>query len=304
MAVTPTEIVAQNSRAMVYLEVRNPDGGVLERGSGFIVSHDGYVATVAHIKVSPAQKLWAVIGQREGTSYPLAFRDADEAGDVALWQFPQSAVCRPSVTLGSKPLVVLDSVLALGFPGAAGLTPNSLTINNLQTERGYYRTDGFLEPGNSGGPVFNQDGQVVAIVHGGGLPGTENNEVIPIALAIDLLRKRNVAIGLDAPAPYADTCYASCRNPQHGIEGWTSQVEWERSSGWLGGSNNREDVCNGLASAVRTELQADSIEVTWTGEESKKDISGRVEYKYHCKGIVRTGPLYVEKRSQACGIWN
>ena len=82
-------------------------------------------------------------------------------------------------------------------------------------------------------------------------------------------------------------------------------MEWTRSSGWLGGGNNQSDVCNGLASAVLTETKADSVEVTWTDEESKKDILGEVEYKYHCRGIVRTGPIYAERRSQACGLfWN
>jgi S1-C subfamily serine protease len=305
VAASPSEILADNSRSTVYLEVRNTDGGVVNRGSGFIVSHNGFVVTVAHMKVTPSQRLWAIIGQKAGTSFPLEFKDADEATDVAIWQFPQSTVCRPSVTLASKVPAVLDPVLALGFPGSSGLTPNTLTVTNLQTQRGFFKTDGFLEAGNSGGPVFNQSGQVVAIVHGGGLPGTENNEIIPITLAINLLRKWNVGIGIDAPVPYAETCYGSCQSPQHGIAGWNKEVPWERSSGWMGGGNNQRDVCNGLASAVRTEMKADEVLVTWTGEDPpKKDVFGHVEYKYHCRGVARIGPIYAIKRSAACGLWN
>jgi hypothetical protein len=40
-AMTSQEIVTQNTRAVVFLEVHDENGGVTETGSGFIVSHDG-----------------------------------------------------------------------------------------------------------------------------------------------------------------------------------------------------------------------------------------------------------------------
>ena len=69
------QIVAENTPAIVYLEVRDSNGAVLNRGTGFVVSNDGYVVTVAHLKVDHDQKMWAVIGQREGTRYTLALRE-------------------------------------------------------------------------------------------------------------------------------------------------------------------------------------------------------------------------------------
>src|SRR5216683_7369475 len=85
-AVTPDQIIANNTRAIVYLQVEDSAGGVIDRGTGFVVSHDGYIITAAHLKVDPTQKMWAVIGQRDGTRYSLAFREADDSADVALWQ--------------------------------------------------------------------------------------------------------------------------------------------------------------------------------------------------------------------------
>jgi hypothetical protein len=38
-------------------------------------------------------------------------------------------------------------------------------------------------------------------------------------------------------------------------------------------------------------------------EESKQDVL-KVEYKYFCKGTMRSGPIYAEKQSSACGLWN
>jgi len=313
-AVTPAQIIANNTRAVVYLQVEDDGGGVLDRGTGFVVSHDGYVITAAHLKVGPTQKMWAVIGQREGTRYSLAFRDADDSGDVALWQLPQSASCRYAVTLSMSPVRVLDRVLAVGFPGNDGLTPSSVGINNLTSQRGFYKADGYLRPGNSGGPVFNEVGQVVAIVQGGTLPGTENNDLIPIALAINLIKKRGIQAGIDAPAPFDNSCYASCRAPSHGVETWTVEKTWGPvDSGWLSGGHNRRDECNKLiaaALAANPGAQIDLLpgegatDTTGMWEESKKDVFGHVEYKYSCKGAFRSGPIYIEKQSPECGLWN
>lgn len=48
--------------------------------------------------------------------------------------------------------------------------------------------------------MFNGHGRVVAIVQGGTLPGTKNNDLIPISLAINLINKRSVRAGIDRPA--------------------------------------------------------------------------------------------------------
>jgi uncharacterized protein YigE (DUF2233 family) len=201
-ASSPQEIISANTPAIVYLEVTDDKGNFMDSGSGFIVSHDGYVITVAHLKPGPGQRLWATIGQREGTRYPLSLREVDEDSDVALWQLPQAAVCRPAVAISTTPVKVLDRVLVLGFPGKDGLTPSSVGINNLSTpEHGFYKADGFLRPGNSGGPAFNDVGRAVAIVQGGTMPGTDNNDLVPISLAVALIKKRNVQAGIDAALP-------------------------------------------------------------------------------------------------------
>jgi hypothetical protein len=270
--------------------------------------------TAAHIKVDPTQKMWAVIGQRQGTRYRLAFRDADERSDVALWKLPQSATCRYAATLSTTAPKVLDRVLVLGFPGNDGLTPSRVSINNLASDRGFLKADGFLRPGNSGGPVFNEKGHVIGLVEGGGLPGTENNDLVPIAPAIDLIKKHGVQAGIDSPVPFDDACYASCRAESHGVEKWTTVKPWGPvESGWLGGGHNRREVCNSLIAGELAANPGGAIELlpgegtpntTGMWEDNKRDPLGHVEYKYYCKGTFRSGPVYVEKQSPACGPWN
>lgn len=292
------------NRTVVYLEVRDASSGVVNRGTGFVVSHTGYVVTADHLRVGPTDSLWGVVGARVGTWYPLEFREKDEANDIAVWQLPQSPVCRHAMAFSTEPMRQLDQVVAFGFPGISGLSSSVLTVQNVQTDRGFARTDGYLEGGNSGGPVLNQAGLVVAVVQSGRLPGTENNHIVPIAIARSLLQKRGVKFGEDEALEFPSDCYAECRHQNHGIERWSDERSWSRSSGWLGGGNNQRDVCANLAAAVKVEVDADYVTVTSSGEESKKDLLGRVEYKFHCAGSIMSGPLYNLARSASCGLWN
>lgn len=307
LCVTQDAILTDNARATVYLEVVDQDGSVLDRGSGFIVSSDGFVVTVAHLQVDANQKLWAVIGQRQGTRYSLSRRESNEDADVAIWQLPQSSDCKNAAVISAKSVKVLDRALVLGFPGLDGLSPSSVTIKNLNSAQGFFKTDGFLEPGNSGGPVFNEDGLVIAIVQGGGLPGTENNEVVPIALAVDLLKKRGVQFGLGEAIPLAESCFAKCRHESHGLEKWTVDKPWAKDSGWVPGGHNGPDECDKLMAASLVNNADAEIVLSpgnnGTREESKKDLLGKVEYRYFCAGRFLDGPIYVEKRTSACGVW-
>jgi len=218
-AASKKEIQDNNTQAIVYLEITDKETGqVVDSGSGALVSHDGYVITVNHLKASPNQTMWGVVGERFGTRFPLDFREADAGNDVALWQFPQSQTCRSAVTLTKKSVEVHESVLAIGFPSNHGLTPANSSITNLQSERGFYRVDGQLESGFSGGPVFNEEGKVIGLVQGGKLPGTQNNDIVPISLAITLISKRNVLAGIESEIPFKESCYVRCRNPSPDVE--------------------------------------------------------------------------------------
>lgn len=313
LADSPREIFDANARSIVYIEILDDKGGLIDNGTGFIVSQDGYVVTAAHLKADPTQKAWATIGQRAGTRYPLDAREVDEKMDAALWQLPQSTSCRQPVTLSSKSVERLDSVMAMGFPGTDGLSPATFLINNLSSALGFYKADGDLRPGNSGGPVFNKSGHVVAFVEGGAVSGAANNDLVPIAAAIKLLEKRHVNFGLNAPIAFDTSCYASCRDPSHGVERWATENNWGPvQTGWLGGGNSRSAQCGLLMAAdqARTpnsliELlpgEGDSSKGMW--EDSNKDVFGHVEYRYHCQGKIKTGPIYVQKQSSACPLSN
>jgi len=300
LAASFNEIAVERSSALVYLEVKNALGEVVNQASGFVVSHEGHVITVAHLKVGANQRLVGTIGER---SFSLALRDADERSDVALWAIERNRVCRPAAVLSTSKVGLLDDVLALGFP-RGDFTPAILRINRLENDRGFFQTDGYLEPGNSGGPVFNASGHIVGMVRGGRSYGSEANEVIPIALARHILAKWNIKIGVDAEIPYRDECFTVCTRIEHGVLDYRFSETWEKSSGWLGPDNDKQDVCNGLASAVSVEKLPHRATVTDIRPEERTDILGRKEFRFHCKGTAYFDPIYVRKRSPACELQN
>lgn len=306
-AITQNEILQKNSASVVYIEITDAQGGIIDHGTGFVVSHDGYVLTAAHLKVDATQTMWAVVGQRQGVRYRLSFRESDEQSDVALWQLPAALICRPAVTISTKPVAQLDRVLAVGFPDNQDLSASPFGISNTSSALGFFKADGMLQPGNSGGPVFNEEGQVIGIVQGGTMPGTNNNDIVPIAPAIALLQKRGVSAGIGAPVVFASSCYGSCRVPENGIETWTVTKPWGPvNSGWVDGGHDQSTECDKLIAGALANNPSAQIALNpgragkW--EESDKDWLGHVERRYFCAGVFRSGPVYAEARSPACGL--
>jgi hypothetical protein len=305
-AATPKQIADDNANAVVYIEIDDSNGKLVDSGSGVIVSHDGWIVTAAHLKPqTPSQSMLAVVGERGGTRYKLEFRDIDETFDVALWQLPQSKTCRHAATLSSAQVEQLDRVLVMGFPGTRGLTPTPSSITNLHGDLGFYKADGFLEGGNSGGPVFNELGHVVATVQGGTLPGTENNDLVPIGPAISLLRKHNVAVGVDTPVPYANSCYATCQT--NAVDHWSAQTPWSADTGEFPGGHSPVPECTSLISQYLVNKTGVQI-VLLPGEAGasgtvKKDLVGQVHYTFHCHGTLFSGPVYKVERSPSCGLF-
>lgn len=316
LAKTPKDILADATRAIVYLEAQNAEGQTLLSGTGFIVTRDGYIVTVAHNFPDGAAKLFAVVGARQGVRFELEPRESNAERDVAVWQLPQSPSCRQLAPFSAVPPKVFDRVVALGFPADVGLTPAALSIQNLSTPRGLIRGDGLLQPGYSGGPVLNEDGEIIGIVQGGTIAGVQANDFIPIAPALELVRKRTSAVEPGKVEPYASSCYATCRHQSHGVERWGLVRPWPGSaspdgrawSGRLNGGHGRKQVCDGLVAAYLAQNPGSQIDIPQDdehlNEESSKNFLGHVEYRYWCKGTERRDPIYNSRQSDACPLWD
>ena len=135
-------------------------------GSGFLVSHDGYIVTNNHV-IDTASELMAHIGQDQ---YPAEVVGTDPATDLALLKI--NAKDLPYLALGdSEALRVGDWVMAIGSPqhlvnsvtvGVVSAKGRSLGIADRAFED-FIQTDAAINFGNSGGPLVNVQGEVVGI---------------------------------------------------------------------------------------------------------------------------------------------
>jgi serine protease Do len=134
-------------------------------GSGFIVSPDGYILTNTHV-VAEAETVTVRLTDRR--EFQAKVVGADERTDVAVIKI--SANNLPIVRLGDPSRIKPGQwVLAIGSPfgfentvtaGIISATSRSLPSDNYVP---FIQTDVAVNPGNSGGPLFNMAGEVIGI---------------------------------------------------------------------------------------------------------------------------------------------
>jgi serine protease Do len=134
-------------------------------GSGFVVSADGVVLTNAHV-VRDAKEVTVKLSDRR--EFRAKVLGSDPATDVAVLKLDARDL--PTVTLGDpKQLEVGDYVLAIGAPygleqsatqGIVSAKGRSLPGDSFVP---FIQTDAAVNPGNSGGPLFDANGRVVGI---------------------------------------------------------------------------------------------------------------------------------------------
>lgn len=134
-------------------------------GSGFIISHDGYVLTNNHV-IDGADVIHVRLNDRR--EYEAKLVGTDERTDLALLKIEADDL--PIVKMGdSDDLKAGQWVLAIGSPFGFDYTVTAGIVSaigrNLPSDNyvPFIQSDVAINPGNSGGPLFNLDGEVVGI---------------------------------------------------------------------------------------------------------------------------------------------
>jgi serine protease Do len=136
-------------------------------GSGFVIGPDGLVVTNYHV-IEGATSVKVHLGDRD---YPAQIKGTDKATDIALLKIDTGRPLRYLELGDSDRLRVGDWVMVIGNPlnldktvttGVVSAKGRSLGISDASFEN-FIQTDAAINFGNSGGPLINMDGQVVAI---------------------------------------------------------------------------------------------------------------------------------------------
>ncbi|HLG86687.1 MAG TPA: DegQ family serine endoprotease [Alphaproteobacteria bacterium] len=144
-------------------------GPVKALGSGFIIDASGYIVTNNHV-VDNAKDIKVTL--LDGTTYPAKLIGKDRMADLAVLKI-DAGHSLPTVQFGdSEKAKVGDWVVAVGEPFGLGNTVTAGIISargrDVPSETrsayvDYLQIDAPINQGNSGGPTFNEEGQVIGI---------------------------------------------------------------------------------------------------------------------------------------------
>ena len=145
----------------------NAAGGL---GSGVVINKEGLILTAAHV-VDSANEISVKL--QNGTTYPADVLSSSSAADVALLKLriPPSSL-KPAKVGSSSTTKIGEQILVIGAP--LGLE-HSLSVGHISRKMkknvisngemaGFLQTDAAINHGNSGGPMFNMQGEVIGIV--------------------------------------------------------------------------------------------------------------------------------------------
>lgn len=132
-------------------------------GSGFILSPDGYVMTNAHV-IDDADTIYVTLTDKR--EFKAKLIGVDERTDVAVVKI--NAANLPTVPIGdSNKVRVGEWVVAIGSPFGLENTVTAGIVSAKGRDTGDYlpfiQTDVAVNPGNSGGPLINMQGEVIGI---------------------------------------------------------------------------------------------------------------------------------------------
>ncbi|MFC1679403.1 S1C family serine protease [Elusimicrobiota bacterium] len=176
------ELVRRVKPAVVMVRKQN---GV---GTGFMISPDGLLVTNAHVVAGRAAN--GVISSDYQRQVVIRFADGREAPgivvafnpkkDLALIQLPPNPFGWPSVPIGDSALSEGEQVVAIGYPLGLPFSVSRGIVSGVGFRDSghvdFIQHDAAVNPGNSGGPVFNAKGEVIGVnsqimTQGGGFDG-------------------------------------------------------------------------------------------------------------------------------------
>ena len=151
------------------------ENSVSKSGTGFALSSDGYIVTNNHI-VENAKKI-IIIGIQGNfdQEYDAKIKVTDPKNDIAILKIEDNSfrtLGLPQYSFDLNTIDVGNSVYVLGYPLRATMGDEiKLTSGIISSKSGYegdvtsYQISAPVQPGNSGGPVFDSKGNIVGIVN-------------------------------------------------------------------------------------------------------------------------------------------
>ena len=166
----PKEVAKKPSATKQVKKSKEVDSSLITigSGSGFYINNKGYALTNNHVIDICAQSV-AVIDGKETLFRVIA---TDKTNDVAVLKTDYKS--RNSIKINEDGAKLGENVVAVGYPLAGRLSDSVKitrgivsSLSGLDNNIGQIQIDAALQPGNSGGPVLNESGELVGIASAG-----------------------------------------------------------------------------------------------------------------------------------------
>ena len=139
-------------------------------GTGFVVSANGHIVTNNHVIDGCSDLKGNLTGE---AAMVLRVVSSDANNDLALLQAPSTATFKEFARIRDRSIRSGDSVVAIGFP-YHGLLTSDFTVttgivsslSGMRNDSRFLQISAPVQPGNSGGPLFDTTGQIVGVVTG------------------------------------------------------------------------------------------------------------------------------------------
>lgn len=238
-------------------------------GSAFVINGEGLLVTALHIAEAARELSVTFPG---GPTVPASVVAADAEADLAILRVARTGL-RALPLATPQAMRQGDEVLVLGYPLASVLGNYDVTVTRgivsaLRPELGMIQVDAAMNPGVSGGPVLNSQGEVIGVAVAGLRARQQVNFAVPVgsvaklvdqiagrpipelpALRIPLLVSQEVPLAVQKGFPASSTgteLGAPCTTPSHRL-GWTRRGSFpeslHRPGSRLGGWRTHRNLC-------------------------------------------------------------
>lgn len=272
-ALTATQIYNQSSTGVVAIKAVTAQSA--DEGTGIVLNDKGLILTNDHVVAGATSLTVAANGSSTGTrSATLVGEEANE--DLALIKVDPSGLGLKPLSLASaKKVQVGDSVYAIGSPyglqetltrGIVSALGRTISAPDGAKITGAIQTDAALNPGNSGGPLLDDEGRVIGV----------NSQIASEATSVGGSQPGNTGIGF---AISSDTVAQAVKAIQAGTGVSSSSASRRAVQGGEGSTEERSVSPYGSRSPAEAERGAGEVESGSSGREggSASGVEGASE---------------------------